>query len=143
MSITRNFEGSCLSRPIVCFWENTRIRKRIGWENLPNENVVFVYLFYFDGKSRCVRLVGYDNYFCELREDGILELGGWVDVNQPWSTPERLGQLIRIYGNGNCESEPLLQIPDFKITKRGVMVPEPYAIQLGLTSNMKTGCGCG
>ncbi len=98
------------------------------WVSLPKEGVVFVFVFFNDGKPRTVRMIGADNYWI----DGST-FGCWTDPDQPYAIPNRVGNMCRIKEN-LVENSILKGVPDVDpvLIKRGVLIPNFHAESLGL-----------
>lgn len=89
-----------------------------------DDKVVFVVLTeYRNGKKYVINICGSD-YYCL---DGS-DLFCWVDPKQPWASKERVGS---VYSENECVDFAHVPRLSSKIRK-GIMVPDSHAIELGL-----------
>lgn len=98
------------------------------WVDLPSHGVVFVRVFFDDGKPRTMRMRGADSYFMDRGTFGF-----WTDVHQTYAAKSHVGNVFWFI-NGKVESNIMSKIPDVDpvLVKRGVMVPEYHANLLNL-----------
>lgn len=118
----------------VDYWLGSLPLQRItsdeyNWKDIPCDGIIFVHIYYDDGKPRSMRMVGADYYFID--EDTF---GCWTDPNQLYAIADRVGSIMSISEDGSITNKVLKNVPDINSTiiKNGVLVPDDVARQLKL-----------